>query len=150
MAGYADRMQQKVGTYTKKGTLITQGLVDAIAADESGVELIIQDNSAQIKAALGDALIAALEEIGLVGESAAKKRCPVDTGRLRNSITHALFSAEKWVIIGTNVEYAEYVHEPVRLPNGKTRPGQPFLRDAAQSNHSRFQSIVKKHLQSGM
>lgn len=149
MGSYADYMQGRVGSRTDKGTLITQGIVDAIAGDEAYAELLVQNNAAQIKAALGDAIVAALEEIGLVGESAAKKLCPVDTGRLRNSITHAINSAGRWVIIGTNVEYAEYVHEPVRLPNGKTRPGQPFLRDAAQSNYERFKSIVKKHLQNG-
>lgn len=30
----------------------------------------------------------ALEEIGLEAEKYAKKKCPVDTGRLRNSISH--------------------------------------------------------------
>ena len=31
-----------------------------------------------------------LEKIGLIAERYAKMKCPVDTGRLRNSITHAV------------------------------------------------------------
>jgi hypothetical protein len=41
-----------------------------------------------------------------------------------------------------------YVHEPVTMPNGKTRPGVPFLRDAATQHVDRYRSILKKHLES--
>ena len=160
MAGsLADRYQKRLDAATRRGessfrvtrngkqsSAITQDVVDAIRGDEAAVLVILENNTAQVQAALGDAVISALEEIGLVAESAAKRRCPVDTGRLRNSITHALDANDKWVLVGTNVEYAMYVHEPVRLPNGKTRAGTPFLRDAVQSNQSRFQSIMNKHL----
>ena len=40
-----------------------------------------------------------------------QKSCPVDIGRLRNSITHSLNKGDKSVSIGTNVEYAIYVEE---------------------------------------
>lgn len=50
----------------------------------------------------------ALEMIGLKAEKYAKGKCPVDTGRLRNSITHAQIDKETEAI-GTNVEYAAYV-----------------------------------------
>lgn len=57
-------------------------------------------------------------------ETAAKARCPVDTGRLRSSITWRIEVDGRGLvaIIGTNVEYAIYVHE------GTTRMvGRPFL-----------------------
>lgn len=150
MASLADRYQKRIdreGSFlTEKGTKVTQSTVDAIRGDEAVAFVITENNAAQLKAAIGDSIIAALEEIGLVAEGAAKRLCPVDTGRLRNSITHALDAGDKWVIIGTNVEYAMYVHEPVRLPNGKTRPGTPFLRDAVQHNQNRFHTILKKHM----
>lgn len=41
-------------------------------------------------------------------ENKAKQGCPVDTGRLRASITHR-FVADDEVIVGTNVVYAPYV-----------------------------------------
>lgn len=46
----------------------------------------------------------ALEMIGLKAEGYAKGYCPVDTGRLRNSISHADDGESAY--IGTNVEYA--------------------------------------------
>ena len=49
----------------------------------------------------------ALTAIGATAETYAKKATPVDTGRLRNSISHAVDGEA--VYIGTNVEYAPYV-----------------------------------------
>lgn len=52
----------------------------------------------------------------------AKKLCPVDTGRLRNSITFNVDESESSVSIGTNVEYGPYVE----LGTGKyTEGGRP-------------------------
>lgn len=57
-------------------------------------------------------------------ETAAKARCPVDTGRLRSSITWRIEADGNGVvaIVGTNVEYAIYVHEGTRHMSGR-----PFL-----------------------
>ena len=49
----------------------------------------------------------ALTAIGATAETYAKKATPVDTGRLRNSISHAVDGEA--VYIGSNVEYAPYV-----------------------------------------
>lgn len=43
----------------------------------------------------------------LLVENDAKKKCPVDTGQLRASITHEIEGQTG--IVGTNVEYAPYV-----------------------------------------
>ena len=50
----------------------------------------IQDNSKEISAEIKAGLLRGLEKCGLVAEGYAKKLCTVDTGLLRNSITHAL------------------------------------------------------------
>lgn len=50
-----------------------------------------------------------LEKSGSMIESSAKSQAPVDTGRLRDSITHSLDAADNSVEIGSNVEYAPYV-----------------------------------------
>lgn len=65
-----------------------------------------------------------LARIAVLVESAAKARCPVDTGRLRSSITWRIEVDAQGVvaIVGTNVEYAIYVHEGTRYMNGR-----PFL-----------------------
>ena len=80
----------------------------------------------------------ALEIIGGKAESYAKKICPVDTGRLRNSITHAQFD-ENTEVIGSNVEYAPYVE----LGTHK-QAAQPFLRPAAEDHVLEYRNIVKK------
>lgn len=57
-------------------------------------------------------------------ETAAKRLCPVDTGRLRSSITHEVAVDLDGLVarIGTNVEYAPYVEF------GTSRAtAQPFL-----------------------
>lgn len=43
-------------------------------------------------------------------ETLAKELCPVDFGRLRSSITTQPVP-EGYVLVGSNVEYAIYVHE---------------------------------------
>ena len=79
----------------------------------------------------------ALEIIGGKAESYAKKACPVDTGRLRNSITHAQES-EDTEVIGTNVEYAPYVEL------GTSRmSARPFLRPAAEGHTAEYIAILK-------
>lgn len=52
-------------------------------------------------------LVEPLTKACLLVENEAKRRCPVDTGQLRQSITHQVIDSTG--IIGTNVEYAPYV-----------------------------------------
>lgn len=73
------------------------------------MEVVIKDNSAEFLKALPEQIEQALTAIGLTAESYAKQECPVDTGRLRNSITHAVETGEQAVYIGSNVEYAAFV-----------------------------------------
>lgn len=59
--------------------------------------------------------------------NAAKRRCPVDRGRLRSSIRYTLIVDDKglYSLIGTDVEYAIFVHEGTRPhfpPPGKLQP----------------------------
>lgn len=62
----------------------------------------IHDNSKEVSAAIKAALLRGLEKCGLVAEEYAKKLCPVDTGNLRNSITHVVDEQELAAIIGSN------------------------------------------------
>ena len=66
-----------------------------------------KDNTDEVLSALERAKKRGLEAIGLVAEGHAKKLTPVDTGRLRNSISHA--TDDEAAYIGTNVEYGPYV-----------------------------------------
>lgn len=130
-----------VGDHGQHGTLITEEIVNAAKLDTAGLVEIRQDNREAIANAIDRALVAALEEVGLVAEGYAKRACPVDTGRLRNSITHIVDEGTRHVIIGTNVEYAPYVE----LGTRRQKP-QPFLKPAANDHYSTYKGIFLKHL----
>lgn len=63
-------------------------------------------------------------------ENAAKRRAPVDTGRLRSSISTELIEedGELTGIIGSDVEYAAPQEFGYTLPNGTTVPPVAYLR----------------------
>lgn len=103
-----------------------------------------EDNTEECAQGIVRAIDRALEEIGLAAEGYAKRACPVDTGNLRNSVTHAVESAEGAVYVGTNVEYAPYVEMGTRRT-----AAQPFLRPAATEHGSTYRGILKRNLEDG-
>lgn len=105
-----------------------------------GVEVRV-DNRDEFKRGMEAALATALEEIGLTAEGYAKRACPVDTGRLRNSITHIVDEDGALAVLGTNVEYAPFVE----LGTRHQKP-QPYLKPAAEDHESTYRSIFRKHL----
>ena len=82
----------------------------------------------------------ALEIIGGKAETYAKQLCPVDTGNLRNSITHKQ-ADENTEVIGTSVEYAPYVELGTRKSKA-----QPYLRPAAENHSAEYKSIMEHEL----
>lgn len=73
-------------------------------------------------------------------ENNAKLLCPVDTGRLRSSITHNdVRRSPDGVIesVGSNVVYAAAIHDPLGHgpPSWRNNPppARPYLRDALQA-----------------
>lgn len=105
------------------------------------IEVNLTDNSDLVKNALEEQIEAALIAIGMTAETYAKRDCPVDTGRLRNSITHEVRMDEKSAYIGSNVEYAAFVEM------GTTRmKARPYLRPAATNHTEEYKSLVKQAL----
>lgn len=100
---------------------------------------VTADNTAAVKGGLRSAVARALERIGLLAEGYAKDLCPVDTGNLRNSITHT--SEGKAVYIGTNVAYGKYPE----LGTVKMA-AQPYLRPAAADHAGTYRNIVRDEL----
>ena len=101
----------------------------------------------------------ALEKMGGKAETEAKKECPVDTGRLKGSITHVRSTAEKnTMIVGTNVEYAPYVELGHHQEPGRYVPaigkrlvasfveGKPFIRMAIENHVQEYKEIAEKEL----
>ena len=107
----------------------------------AGEVSVRQDNTGQAVDGIESAIGAALEGIGLLAENYAAKRCPVDTGNLRASITHEVDAADNAVYIGTNVEYAPYVE----LGTSRQK-AQPFLRPAASEHGAQYRQVLKKAL----
>ena len=126
------------------------------------------DNSKEVLVAMHEAAARALEKCGLVAEGYAKKLCPVDTGNLRNSITHTVDEQEPAAIIGTNNEYAAHVE----LGTGKYAEGgrptpwvyqdakgnwhmthgqraQPFLKPAVADHAAQYRDILESELKNG-
>ena len=108
-------------------------------------------------------VLKALEEIALTAEGYAVKKCPVDTGRLRNSITHEVDEKKYLAIIGTNVDYASWVElgcanpdashnrDEFPAPNkeGSKTHGhnpQPFLRPAISEHQGVYKALLESVL----
>lgn len=112
-----------------------------------------KDNSGKVRKEFADKVQLALKLIGEAAEGHAKADCPVDTGRLRNSITYATASEigtgdsmpkgkpeEDTVYIGSNVEYAKYVEFlSMEHKTGKAH----FLRDAATTHNDEYKKIAE-------
>lgn len=126
------------------------------------------DNSDAVSVKFAMACMRALEKCGLTGENFAKRLCPVDTGNLRNSITHQVDDHE--VYIGTSSEYAAYVE----LGTGKYAKGgggrptpwvyqdakgdwhktegqraQPYLKPAIADHAQTYKNIIEDELKNG-
>lgn len=127
-----------------------------------------KDNSSEVKSEFVKALLRGLEKCGLVAEGYAKKLCPVDTGNLRNSISHTVDEQEPAAIIGTNNEYAPYVElgTGIYAEGGGGRPtpwvyqdakgnwhythgqkAQPFLKPAVAEHADKYREIIKNALE---
>lgn len=104
----------------------------------------------EIQDAFNAAVKKALTEIGIEAEAHAKEiiteKGAVDTGRLRNSITHAVgdHNGDPAVYIGTNVEYAPYIELGAR-----GRPPRAYLKPAVEDFRDEYKEIVEDNLKNG-
>lgn len=129
------------------------------------MEINITDNTALFQEEFEAAILRGLEKCGLVAEGFAKKACPVDTGRLRNSITHTVVAAKKEAHIGTNVEYAAYdeLGTGIYYPGGRQTPWaytddegnthwtrgqkpQPYLKPSVTEHKDTYRDIMESEL----
>lgn len=122
----------------------------------------ITDNSAEVKTALEQAKARALEIIGGKIESYAKGLVPVDTGALRNSLTHAVDGDT--VIAGSAISYAAYVElgtgkeyspPPEWMENNAPRGAgiisrsvkpRPYLRPAVENHLDEYKNVIETEL----
>lgn len=151
-----------------------------------GVEIRMgNDHTDEVQEAVHDAVLVALDAAGLQGATLARMELQnnpsrIDTGLLRNSITHAVSGkpaaiseyqasneskytgkvpepggysgtapddpdGQKAVYVGTNVEYAAYVHEGT----DKMAPNR-FLKNALEKNKGELEKIISDVLRKSM
>lgn len=127
-----------------------------------------KDNSQAVLKAMQQAVEKALEECGLVAEGYAKKLAPVDTGNLRNSISHKVDPEEPAVYIGTNSSYAAYQEfgTGIYTEGGRDTPwvyqdekgnwhwtrgnkAQPFLKPSVADHQKQYSQIIEQELKNG-
>lgn len=129
-------------------------------------DILFIDNSKLFQETFAAAIRRALERCGMQAEGYAKDLTPVDTGNLRNSITHKVL--EKEVHIGTNNEYAAYVElgtgkeaeggrpDPWVYQDDEGRwhwtagnPAQPYLKPAVADHKQTYRNIIEDELKNG-
>ena len=127
-----------------------------------------KDNSGAILSAFHSAVEKALEECGLVAEGYAKKLAPVDTGNLRNSISHTEDPEEPAVYIGPNNSSAavQEFGTGIYTEGGRDPPwvyqdekgnwhwtrgnkAQPFLKPAVADHARQYRQIIEQELKKG-
>lgn len=131
-------------------------------------DFVFIDNSPMVKRAFEEACLRALERCGMQGEGYAKDLAPVDTGNLRNSISHKVDASEPVVYIGTNSEYGAYVELGTGeyYPGGRQTPwvykdahgnwhrtsgqeAQPYLKPAVANHKQTYRNIIEDELKNG-
>ena len=108
------------------------------------MDVRITTNADLVKNVKNGGVERALEAIGQAAETYAKLNLEkeprrVDTGRLRNSIAHTHDTDKAY--IGTNVEYAPYVHfGTVKMAANE------FLKNAVMENAQEYKQILQAYL----
>lgn len=96
--------------------------------------------------ASAEAIENALSQCGIEAERYAKEyltlKKAVDTGRLRNSVTHAV--KDKTMYVGTNVEYAPYIEFGTSNPK---RSAREYIKPSIADHITQYQAIIKSELE---
>ena len=126
--------------------------------------MTVEDMIKQLEARKAAAAVAAargVHKAGLLVERDAKLLCPVDTGRLRNSIHTELVLTETGgeAHVGTNVEYAAYVEygtgqrgDPsvAHRQDWLGKPPKPYLRPAVEINRENMARVIAAEMKKGL
>ena len=102
------------------------------------------DNVDLAKKEIQDAIDKGLEMIGMQCETYASLLVPVDTGRLKGSLTHAMTTVVETHImeVSANTEYAFYVEEGTSKMEAR-----PYLRPAAEKHKKEYGAMMEYCLQ---
>lgn len=133
------------------------------------MEVKLTDNSGKVLEEFKAAVLRALERCGSEAEGYAKELVPVDTGNLRNSISHQVDEGEPAAYVGTNSEYGAYVELGTGIyaeSGGRPTPwvyqdangnwhwtqgnrAQPYLKPAVADHAQTYRNIIEDEMKSG-
>ncbi|MBX6361316.1 MAG: HK97 gp10 family phage protein [Acidobacterium ailaaui] len=108
----------------------------ALSESFSGLEAVEQALQAALES-MTEQINEAVQEAALYCQAQAKRRCPVDTGRLRSSIEYQPGYLEAQV--ETNVYYAPFVEYGTRKMTAR-----PFLGPASTQASKRLQATLTR------
>jgi len=133
--------------------------------------VVFESHLGEVLDATQEQIARAAEIIGGMAESYAKKNITqqgaVDTGNLRNSITHTIEDNGKTVVIGSAVTYAPYIElgtgkyaeggggrqTPWRYQDSKGNwhttsgmPARPYLRPAIEEHKQDYREVLETEL----
>ena len=107
-------------------------------------EVSVSFNTDEVTDEYSKAVEGAVKTAAILVEGAAKRNCPVDTGRLRGSITNEVVAGRDGILgrVGSNVDYSRFVE----LGTSKMSP-QPYLRPALRNNQSKVEAIIQEAIE---
>lgn len=104
-----------------------------------GLKIKLTSHKGKVLDAEESAVRRAMEMIALQMEGYAKEELTrqkaVDTGRLRNSVSHV--AEDRDAIVGTNVEYGPYIEFGTYK-----MAARPYLRPAIQKHHDEYRQMI--------
>jgi HK97 gp10 family phage protein len=97
---------------TVKGKTISKSGKEFNQAEVNRQAKALAENFAMIGDQLMDVIMTGVKKAGILVQGRAKKKVPVDTGLLKNSISERTERVDENTVlgeVGTNVEYAHYI-----------------------------------------
>lgn len=137
-----------------------------MASGKTSIRVEVEDYTPEVIKEKDEAVKRVLNKIGLLAERYASETCPVQTGRLRASITYTYQGQSSFrheytdddgkgfhqdvgaagdepsVYVGTNVEYAP----SVELGDGAKRKPRHFLKKAMENHIGEYKELIEKEL----
>lgn len=110
-----------------------------------GKDFKFENNSKKVMEQISKAVLKGITEVCLLVEGQAKVLATVDTGQLRDSITHRVANEGGELVgeVGTPTEYAPYIEYGTMY-----QKAQPFLRPAFRENKKNIENILGEILKS--
>ena len=116
-------------------------MADMIRVQVKGMREIQQKTERIVRDLRGGPFLMAMRNATLIVDRAAKMNAPVDTGRLRASITPEIRTIGEVVygVVGSNVSYAPRMEKPGNVRRSGRRP---YLQPALEENQGKIVKML--------